>query len=204
MCGRSQGPGSGAPSFSASDIDLWSKQYIRCVGAGPAAIQNARSRGSHANRTVEVLREGHPKHKDLKLGREELDRIITWIGKRDLWRRLFGAHDTSAQLHRVLHYMLQQVGQFRSLGEDFAMQHRDSEYLGELEEELDGGVGDDSRRKASRGAAPGRACPGAVSGRVGSLSERGGSDLASGPGGAIPGHAAAVLTRSLVPQLLGM
>ncbi len=37
---------------------------------------------------------------------------------------------------RLLHYMLQQVGQFRSLGEDFAMQHKDSEYLGELEEEL--------------------------------------------------------------------
>ena len=37
---------------------------------------------------------------------------------------------------RLLHYMLQQVGQFRNLGEDFAMQHKDSEYLGELEEEL--------------------------------------------------------------------
>ena len=36
----------------------------------------------------------------------------------------------------LLHYMLQQVGQFRSLGEDFAMQHTDTEYLGELEEEL--------------------------------------------------------------------
>jgi Mg/Co/Ni transporter MgtE len=32
--------------------------------------------------------------------------------------------------------MLQQVQQFRSLGEDFAMQHKDSEYLGEVEEEL--------------------------------------------------------------------
>ena len=32
--------------------------------------------------------------------------------------------------------MLQQIQQFRHLGEDFAMQHKDSEYLGELEEEL--------------------------------------------------------------------
>ena len=32
--------------------------------------------------------------------------------------------------------MLQQVQQFRSLGEDFAMQHKDSEYLGAVEEEL--------------------------------------------------------------------
>lgn len=36
----------------------------------------------------------------------------------------------------LLWYMLQQVQQFRSLGEDFAMQHKDSEYLGEVEEEL--------------------------------------------------------------------
>ena len=37
---------------------------------------------------------------------------------------------------RLLHYVLQQVAQFRSLGEDFAMQHKDSEYMGVLEEEL--------------------------------------------------------------------
>jgi hypothetical protein len=37
---------------------------------------------------------------------------------------------------QLLHYVLQQVGQFRRLGEDFAMQHKDSEYLGVLEEEL--------------------------------------------------------------------
>ena len=36
----------------------------------------------------------------------------------------------------MLYYLLQQVQQFRSLGEDFAMQHKDSEYLGEVEEEL--------------------------------------------------------------------
>jgi hypothetical protein len=32
--------------------------------------------------------------------------------------------------------VLQQIQQFRHLGEEFAMQHKDSEYLGELEEEL--------------------------------------------------------------------
>ena len=36
----------------------------------------------------------------------------------------------------LLYYMLQQIQQFRKFGEDFAMQHRDSEYLGEVEEEL--------------------------------------------------------------------
>ena len=32
--------------------------------------------------------------------------------------------------------MLQQIQQFRKFGEEFAMQHKDSEYLGEVEEEL--------------------------------------------------------------------
>jgi hypothetical protein len=32
--------------------------------------------------------------------------------------------------------MLQQIEQFRSLGEEFAMQHADTEYLSELEEDL--------------------------------------------------------------------
>ncbi len=36
----------------------------------------------------------------------------------------------------LLYFMLQQVQQFHNLGEDFAMQHKDSEYLGEVEEEL--------------------------------------------------------------------
>jgi hypothetical protein len=37
---------------------------------------------------------------------------------------------------RLLCYMLQQVAQFRNLGEDFAMQHTGTEYLGEVEDEL--------------------------------------------------------------------
>lgn len=36
----------------------------------------------------------------------------------------------------LLFYALQQVQQFRNLGEGFAMQHQDSQYLGEVEEEL--------------------------------------------------------------------
>jgi hypothetical protein len=36
----------------------------------------------------------------------------------------------------LLHYVLQQVQQFRNLGEDFAMQHRDTQYLEQVEEEL--------------------------------------------------------------------
>jgi len=40
----------------------------------------------------------------------------------------------------LLCYVLQQVRQFRKLGEDFAMQHKDSEYLGQLSEELEAAV----------------------------------------------------------------
>ena len=36
--------------------------------------------------------------------------------------------------------MLQQIQQFRTLGEDFVMQHTDSEYLGQLTEELQAAV----------------------------------------------------------------
>jgi hypothetical protein len=40
----------------------------------------------------------------------------------------------------LLHYVLQQVQQFRRLGKDFAMQHTDTEYLDEVEEELQAAV----------------------------------------------------------------
>ena len=36
----------------------------------------------------------------------------------------------------LLYYVLQQIQQFRQLGKEFAMQHKDSEYLGQREEEL--------------------------------------------------------------------
>jgi hypothetical protein len=43
--------------------------------------------------------------------------------------------------HAVLgYYVLQQIQQFRRLGEDFAMQHTDTDRLGELEEELPAAV----------------------------------------------------------------
>ena len=63
-------------SFSASYIDLWSQDVIQCVGGGPAAVQEAKSWGSHPSLLTRVLRNGHA---DLKLTREEMDRIITWV-----------------------------------------------------------------------------------------------------------------------------
>jgi hypothetical protein len=46
------------------------------VGGGPAEIQPARSWGSHASKLVQALRKGHY---DVKLGREDFDRIATWV-----------------------------------------------------------------------------------------------------------------------------
>jgi hypothetical protein len=65
--------------FNASYTDLWSRNYIKCVGGGPAAIQQAKSWGSHASKLVKILREGAEQHKDLRLPPEDLERIITWV-----------------------------------------------------------------------------------------------------------------------------
>lgn len=66
-------------SFCASYIDLWSRGIIKAVGGGPAAIQEAKSWGSHPSKLITVLREGHDKHDKLKLSAEEMDRLITWV-----------------------------------------------------------------------------------------------------------------------------
>lgn len=67
------------PFFNASYVDLWrsrKKRFIQCVGAGPAAVQKPYSWGSHASRLTQVIRKGH---EDVKLSREESDRINTWL-----------------------------------------------------------------------------------------------------------------------------
>jgi len=62
--------------FNYSYHELWTKPYLRTVGAGPAEIQPPYSWGSHASRIVKVLREGH---NDVKLDKESFDRLVTWI-----------------------------------------------------------------------------------------------------------------------------
>lgn len=73
-------------SFNASYIDLWSKGLVGSIGAGPAAIQEAKSWGSHNSKLIKVLQEGHTpeapgfeEHKTVKLSEEEMDRLITWV-----------------------------------------------------------------------------------------------------------------------------
>jgi len=64
------------PFFNASYTQLWRKGYVKAIGAGPAPVQQAYSWGSHASKLVAVLRKGH---NDVKLSRDELDRIVAWI-----------------------------------------------------------------------------------------------------------------------------
>ena len=66
-------------SFNASYIDLWSRGYLTCAGGGPAAHFGAKTWGSHASRLAQVLREGHPDHRDVKLSEDEMEAVITWI-----------------------------------------------------------------------------------------------------------------------------
>ena len=63
-------------TFNAAYVDLWRSKTVRCIGGGPAAIQQARSWGSHASPLVQTLRKGH---QGVQLSPEEFARIVTWI-----------------------------------------------------------------------------------------------------------------------------
>ena len=67
-------------AFNTSYEELWRKRYVTCVGAGPAEIQQAYSWGSHPSRLTRELRKPTVReHDGVKLSREELDRVITWV-----------------------------------------------------------------------------------------------------------------------------
>ena len=63
-------------AFNTAYMELWRKGYVRCVGGGPAPVQQAYSWGSHASKLIHVLRKGHNK---VKLSAEDRDRLITWV-----------------------------------------------------------------------------------------------------------------------------
>jgi len=68
--------------FNASYTDLWSRGYLKCVGGGPASVQQARSWGAGQSKLITTLKQNHSKidaHKDLSLSAIELEKIITWI-----------------------------------------------------------------------------------------------------------------------------
>jgi hypothetical protein len=67
-------------TFNTAYTELWRKGYIACVGGGPAEVRPAFSWGSHASKLIREIRKPRvPEHKDLRLGAEEMDRLVTWV-----------------------------------------------------------------------------------------------------------------------------
>ncbi len=79
--------------FNTSYNELWRKKYISCVGGGPAAIQPALSWGARKSRIIKVLERGHH---EVKLTKEEMDRLITWI---DINGPYYPTYDTAYRLN---------------------------------------------------------------------------------------------------------
>ncbi len=62
--------------FNVSYMELHRKKYLGSIGAGPVPIFQPKTWGSHASKLIDILRKGH---KEVRLSREELDKIITWV-----------------------------------------------------------------------------------------------------------------------------
>jgi hypothetical protein len=61
--------------FCTSYVDLWALGYVKCIGGGPASVQQAYSWGAHASRLTKALY-GHGRS---GITEEERDRVITWM-----------------------------------------------------------------------------------------------------------------------------
>jgi hypothetical protein len=77
------------PYFNASYVDLHVKKLIRCIGGGPAQLQQAYAWGSVKSRLVEVLKAGH---QNVMLSREEMETLYTWI---DLNGVYYGSYESA-------------------------------------------------------------------------------------------------------------
>lgn len=64
------------PYFNAAYMEMWMKKIIAPVGAGPAEIREAYSWGAHPSKLIKLLKGGHA---DVKLSKEEMERLTTWI-----------------------------------------------------------------------------------------------------------------------------
>ncbi len=66
--------------FNTAYNELWRKGYVKCAGGGPAEVLAAYSWGSHASPLAREIRTPTiEEHQDLKLNKEELDRVMTWL-----------------------------------------------------------------------------------------------------------------------------
>jgi len=84
------------PFFNASYVDLWlwDKKRTKCIGGGPAAIQQPYTWGSHPSLLSKIIRpmskekvaglnvrerELREKHNKIKLSRQDMERINMWL-----------------------------------------------------------------------------------------------------------------------------
>lgn len=107
--------------FNASYMELWRKKLIKCVGGGPSQIQPAFSWGSRKSKLVDVLEKGH---KNVKLSKEEMDRIVTWI---DLNGPYYPTYDSAYPINSTGRSPLnkKQLGRLSKLtGSNFIGNHR--------------------------------------------------------------------------------
>jgi hydrazine synthase alpha subunit-like protein len=67
-------------AFNTAYSDLWRRGFVKCAGGGPAEILDAYSWGSHASRlATEIRTPSIDDHKDIRLSKEETDRVMTWL-----------------------------------------------------------------------------------------------------------------------------
>jgi hypothetical protein len=80
-------------TFNTAYVELWRKNYVNSIGAGPAEVQPPRSWGSHASRLIRELRSPTvEEHRRLEISREDIDRLVTWI---DLNGVYYGSYATA-------------------------------------------------------------------------------------------------------------
>ncbi|MBR5626439.1 MAG: PD40 domain-containing protein, partial [Thermoguttaceae bacterium] len=70
--------------FNTSYVNLWNSSYIRCIGAGPAELQESLTWGSNVSPLIQEIENPRVKeHIDVKLNEkltaEEMTRLCTWI-----------------------------------------------------------------------------------------------------------------------------
>ena len=98
--------------FNASYAELWRKKYTGAIGAGPAAVQQAKSWGSYASTLVQTLLGSHTNR--VTLTASEFDRIVTWVDLNAVYYPSYAANYpgnaggrsplTSAQLSQITSY----------------------------------------------------------------------------------------------------
>ena len=66
-------------AFNISYNELQSKGFTGAIGAGPAGHLPALSWGSHTSKLIKHLKEGHLEENEIKMSKEEMDTLVTWI-----------------------------------------------------------------------------------------------------------------------------